>query len=73
VPFVSLLSFAEKKVTKKAAEIHDGSDFRGAAIKLWCYCGARLIDSDILRYVIARYEAISRNEGYGATYSNGGR
>jgi len=42
VPGVSVLSFAENKVPKKAAEIHDGSDFRGAAMERLYYCGAGL-------------------------------
>jgi len=50
VPSVPVLSFAEKKVPKKAAEIHDGPDFRGAAIGRLCYCGAGLegFDSFVL-------------------------
>jgi len=42
VPSVSVLSFAEKKVPKKVAEIHDGPDFRGTTIGRLCYCGAGL-------------------------------
>ena len=46
MPGVSVLSFAEKKVPKKAPKTYYCVSFRGAAIGQLCYCGAELIGSD---------------------------
>ena len=56
VSCVSLLSLAAKKVTKKAAETYYCISFRGATIKLECYCGTGLRDvarlCDVLSFIL---------------------
>ncbi|MBS1689612.1 MAG: hypothetical protein JSS96_12870 [Bacteroidetes bacterium] len=44
--FVSFLSLAAKKETKKAAETYYCVSFRGGTIGLLWYCSADRIDSD---------------------------
>jgi len=70
VPGVSVLSFAEKKVPKKAAETYYCVSFRGAAIGRLCYCGAGLRGFDWF-VLIAHVWSVTNAKPWDPRYKRG--